>query len=117
MPLLHWLTRDEDLRPADRVPYRLLNEVPDLSAGEGDEGLLVQGNNLEALKALLHFYAGRVKCIYIDPPYNTPVGPRVLRRQRRGYPSRMTIGNMHIIISFAGHNSAAKPVSAGAFFP
>ena len=41
MPLLHWLTRDEDLRAADRVPYRLLDEVPDLSAGEGDEGLLV----------------------------------------------------------------------------
>ena len=71
MPLLHWLTRDEDLRAADRVPYRLLDEVPDLSAGEGDEGLLVQGDNLEALKALLPFYAGRVKCIYIDPPYNT----------------------------------------------
>jgi adenine-specific DNA-methyltransferase len=71
MPLLHWLTREEDLRAADRVPYRLLDEVPDLSAGEGDEGLLVQGDNLEALKALLPFYAGRVKCIYIDPPYNT----------------------------------------------
>ncbi|MBG64638.1 MAG: site-specific DNA-methyltransferase [Roseobacter sp.] len=71
MPLLHWLTRDEDLRAADRVPYRLLDEVPELSAGEGDEGLLVQGDNLEALKALLPFYAGRVKCIYIDPPYNT----------------------------------------------
>ncbi|WP_026756903.1 site-specific DNA-methyltransferase [Sediminimonas qiaohouensis] len=71
MPLLHWLTRDEDLRAADRVPYRLLDEVPDLSFGDGDEGLLVQGDNLEALKALLPFYAGRVKCIYIDPPYNT----------------------------------------------
>lgn len=71
MPLLHWLTRDEDLRAADRVPYRLLDEVPELSHGAGDEGLLVQGDNLEALKALLPFYAGRVKCIYIDPPYNT----------------------------------------------
>ncbi len=71
MPLLNWLTRDEDLLTADRVPYRLLDEVPDLSHGEGDDGLLVQGDNLEALKALLPFYAGRVKCIYIDPPYNT----------------------------------------------
>jgi adenine-specific DNA-methyltransferase len=53
------------------VPYRLLDEVPELSHGVGDEGLLVQGDNLEALKALLPFYAGRVKCIYIDPPYNT----------------------------------------------
>ena len=33
--------------------------------------MLIQGDNLEALKALLPFYAGQVKCIYIDPPYNT----------------------------------------------
>ena len=72
MPTLHWLTRDEDLHTASRVPYRLLEEAPDLSAGEPDAGnLLIQGDNLEALKALLPFYAGRVKCIYIDPPYNT----------------------------------------------
>ncbi len=71
MPLLHWLTRDEDLRAADRVQYRLLDEIPELGHGDGDDGLLVQGDNLEALKALLPFYAGRVKCIYIDPPYNT----------------------------------------------
>ena len=72
MPTLHWLTRDEDLRTASRVPYRLLEEAPDLSAGELDTGdMLIQGDNLEALKALLPFYVGRVKCIYIDPPYNT----------------------------------------------
>ncbi|WP_276200641.1 site-specific DNA-methyltransferase [Chelatococcus sp. XZ-Ab1] len=72
MPILNWLTRDEDLRRASRVPYRLLEEVPDLSAGDGSAGnMLIQGDNLEALKALLPFYAGRVKCIYIDPPYNT----------------------------------------------
>jgi adenine-specific DNA-methyltransferase len=72
MPILSWLTRDEDIRRASRVPYCLLEEVPDLSAGDGDSGnMLIQGDNLEALKALLPFYAGRVKCIYIDPPYNT----------------------------------------------
>ena len=72
MPTLHWLTRDEDLRTASRVPYRLLEEVPNFSDGEPDTGnMLIQGDNLEALKALLPFYAGRVKCIYIDPPYNT----------------------------------------------
>ena len=72
MPTLHWLTRDEDLRTASRVPYRLLEETTDLSAGEPDTGnMLIQGDNLEALKALLPFYTGRVKCIYIDPPYNT----------------------------------------------
>ena len=72
MPTLHWLTRDADIHAASRVPYRLLEEASELSAGEPDAGnLLIQGDNLEALKALLPFYAGRVKCVYIDPPYNT----------------------------------------------
>jgi len=72
MPTLHWLTRDEDVGAASRVPYRLLEEAPGLSAGEAEAGnMLIQGDNLEALKALLPFYAGRVKCVYIDPPYNT----------------------------------------------
>ena len=72
MPTLNWLTRDDDLHAASRVPYRLLEEAPALSAGETDAGnMLIQGDNLEALKALLPFYAGQVKCIYIDPPYNT----------------------------------------------
>ena len=72
MPTLNWLTRDEDIRAASRVPYRLLEEARGLSAGELDSGnILIQGDNLEALKALLPFYAGQVKCIYIDPPYNT----------------------------------------------
>ncbi len=72
MPILNWLTRDEDVRAASRVPYRLLEEVPDLSVGDAASGnMLIQGDNLEALKALLPFYAGQVKCIYIDPPYNT----------------------------------------------
>jgi len=42
---------------------------------------------------------------------------RLPRNYRRGYPYRMTVGNMHIIIGFAGHNSAAKRVSARAIFP
>ncbi len=43
-----------------------------LSVGDAGSGnLLVQGDNLVALKALLPYYAGQVKCIYIDPPYNT----------------------------------------------
>ena len=72
MPTLNWLTREQDVGAAGRVPYRLLEEVPDLSAGDRDAGnMLIQGDNLEALKALLPFYAGQVKCIYIDPPYNT----------------------------------------------
>ena len=72
MPVLHWLTRGTDTHVAAHVPYRLLNEDPDLSIGALDAGsMLIQGDNLEALKALLPFYAGQVKCVYIDPPYNT----------------------------------------------
>jgi adenine-specific DNA-methyltransferase len=72
MPILNWLTRDHDIGAARRVPYRLLEEAPELSAGDPNTGnMLIQGDNLEALKALLPFYAGQVKCIYIDPPYNT----------------------------------------------
>ncbi|RZL44702.1 MAG: site-specific DNA-methyltransferase, partial [Variovorax sp.] len=72
MPTLSWLTRDQDLKTAGRAPYRLLTEDPSLGYGDPDTGnMLIQGDNLEALKALLPFYAGRVKCIYIDPPYNT----------------------------------------------
>ena len=72
MPTLNWLTRDADIRAAREAPYRLLEEAPALSAGDADAGnMLIQGDNLEALKALLPFYAGRVKCVYIDPPYNT----------------------------------------------
>ncbi len=72
MPVLTWLTRDNDLKLAQNAPYRLLEEVPELSAGEtATENILIQGDNLDALKALLPYYAGQVKCIYIDPPYNT----------------------------------------------
>jgi len=57
---------------AREVPYRPLVAVPDLSHGDPDTGnLLIQGDNLGALKSLLPLYAGRVKCIFIDPPYNT----------------------------------------------
>jgi len=72
MPLLNWLTRDEDIHQAARAPYRLLEEAPELSYGDRDAGnMLIHGDNLDALKALLPYYAGKVKCIYIDPPYNT----------------------------------------------
>lgn len=69
MPTLDWLNRAEAFSIAGRVPYRLLEPVS--SHGNGAENLLIQGDNLEALKALLPFYRGQVKCIFIDPPYNT----------------------------------------------
>jgi adenine-specific DNA-methyltransferase len=72
MPILHWLNRDQSLKEASRVPYRLLEADPTLSYGDTNtENMLIQGDNLEALKALLPYYAGKVKCIFIDPPYNT----------------------------------------------
>lgn len=72
MPILHWLNREESIKETARVPYRLLKADPKLSYGdETSENMLIQGDNLDALKALLPYYAGKVKCIFIDPPYNT----------------------------------------------
>ena len=60
MPLLHWLTRDDDINTATHAPYRLLEEVAKHSHGDRDAGnMLIQGDNLDALKALLPYYAGR----------------------------------------------------------
>jgi adenine-specific DNA-methyltransferase len=72
MPILHWLDRDKHVKAAESVPYRLLEADDAHSAGDAEtSNMLIQGDNLEALKALLPYYAGRVKCIFIDPPYNT----------------------------------------------
>ena len=72
MPILHWLDRDKHVKAAETVPYRLLEADDAHSAGDAEtSNMLIQGDNLEALKALLPYYAGRVKCIFIDPPYNT----------------------------------------------
>ena len=79
MPTLNWVTKEKDIRTASALPYWLMEEIRDFSGGDpnadgvhSDTGnMLVQGDNLEALKALLPFFSGRVRCIYIDPPYNT----------------------------------------------
>ncbi|HEY52817.1 MAG TPA: site-specific DNA-methyltransferase, partial [Caldilineae bacterium] len=72
MPTLNWLNRNEALTIARSTPYRLLEAAPEYDAGDpAATNMLIQGDNLEALKALLPYYAGQVKCIYIDPPYNT----------------------------------------------
>ncbi|BCI66365.1 site-specific DNA-methyltransferase [Acetobacter aceti] len=72
MPILEWMTRDADIRAASHVPYRLLETDGLQNGGDADpRNMLIQGDNLDALKALLPYYAGSVKCIYIDPPYNT----------------------------------------------
>ena len=72
MPTLHWLNDEEARKISSQIPYRLLEADSKLSYGDSEtENMLIQGDNLEALKALLPYYAGQVKCIYIDPPYNT----------------------------------------------
>jgi len=76
MPTLNWIGKEAVVKHHKDVPFRLLEPVPGLSCGTDSNGsdsgnLIVQGDNLHALKALLPRYAGQVKCIYIDPPYNT----------------------------------------------
>ena len=72
MPSLNWIGKDAVTKHHKDVPFRLLTPVAAHSCGDAESGnLIVQGDNLLALKALLPRYAGQVKCIYIDPPYNT----------------------------------------------
>lgn len=72
MPILDWIGKKAVENHHRQVPFHLLKDVPELSVGDpGSGNLLVEGDNLVALKALLPYYAGQVKCIYIDPPYNT----------------------------------------------
>lgn len=72
MPTLDWIGKKAVENHHNEIPFRLLKCDKNLSVGNPKEGnLIVQGDNLHALKALLPYYAGKVKCIYIDPPYNT----------------------------------------------
>lgn len=74
MPTLDWLHRAAAFSVANQVPYRLLETVSHHGSSSPDkstDNLLIHGDNLEALKALMPFYRGRIKCIFIDPPYNT----------------------------------------------
>lgn len=72
MPTLDWIGKPAVLNHHRQVPYHLLRCHPELSVGEiGQGNMLVEGDNLLGLKALLPYYGGSVKCIYIDPPYNT----------------------------------------------
>lgn len=72
MPTLDWIGKKAVVEHHKQVPFHLLKNNEELSVGDlGSGNLLVQGDNLLALKALLPHYGGQVKCIYIDPPYNT----------------------------------------------
>ena len=66
---LTWIGKDDEREPLEP---RILIENPQYSYGDTESGnMLIHGDNLLALKALEQEYAGLVKCIYIDPPYNT----------------------------------------------
>lgn len=71
MPELHFKGKEYVYNHHLTVPYRPLVPHPEKSLGEGTDNLIIQGDNLHALKALLPRYAGKVDCIFIDPPYNT----------------------------------------------
>lgn len=72
MPTLNWIGKQAVVNHHHDVPFHLLKDVPSLSCGDpGSGNLVLQADNLLGLKALLPYYAGKVKCIAIDPPYNT----------------------------------------------
>lgn len=73
MPTLNWIGKDKVQKHPDEVPYRVLNHQYTYPTNGSQESVnkIIHGDNLEALKALLPEYEGKVDCIYIDPPYNT----------------------------------------------
>ena len=77
MPTLEWIGKSKVINHHQEVPFRVLerkysfDENGEHSEDNGSDNMIIRGDNLEALKALLPRYEGRVKCIYIDPPYNT----------------------------------------------
>lgn len=72
VPSLNWLGKDAVLNHHLDVPFRTLELKESFNCETGaSENKIIHGDNLEALKALLPKYEGRIKCIYIDPPYNT----------------------------------------------
>lgn len=71
MPVLNWIGKDKVVNHDKELPFRVLKPVKELSVDGNSGNLLIEGDNLEALKALMPFYYNKVKCIYIDPPYNT----------------------------------------------
>ena len=77
MPTLEWIGKSKVVNHHQEVPFRVLerqysfDENGKHAEDNGSNNMIIHGDNLEALKALLPQYEGRVKCIYIDPPYNT----------------------------------------------
>lgn len=77
MPILDWIGKSKVVNHHLDVPYKTLerqysfDKVGEHKEDNGSGNMIIHGDNLEALKSLLPQYEGRIKCIYIDPPYNT----------------------------------------------
>lgn len=78
MPTLNWIGKEKVINHHNEVPYRVLDkkytfdaEGMHIDKSVSSENMIIHGDNLEALKSLLPKYEGKIKCIYIDPPYNT----------------------------------------------
>ena len=71
MPTLNWIGKDKVVNHHNEVPFRVLEKQYTFGDTPDSGNMIIHGDNLEALKALLPKYEGKVKCIYIDPPYNT----------------------------------------------
>lgn len=77
MPTLNWIGKDRVLNHHLEVPFHVLerqysfDEAGKHEEDNGSENMIIHGDNLLALKSLLPKYEGKIKCIYIDPPYNT----------------------------------------------
>lgn len=79
MPTLNWIGKDKIVNYDKEVPFRLLNKNKKYSLGTA-ENLIVEGDNLEALKALMPFYHGQVKCIGRAPIQYPPCEKRFRRK-------------------------------------
>lgn len=71
MPTLNWIGKDAVVNHHHDVRFRTLDKKYTFGDTETSGNMIIHGDNLEALKALLPQYEGNIKCIYIDPPYNT----------------------------------------------
>ena len=69
MPILDWIGKEKVINHHMEVPFRVLE--PSYTYGEDSGNMIIHGDNLSALKSLLPRYEGKIRCIYIDPPYNT----------------------------------------------
>lgn len=71
MPTLTWIGKEKVVNHHLDVPFRVLDRQYTFGDTPDSGNKIIHGDNLEALKALLPEYEGKIKCIYIDPPYNT----------------------------------------------